>query len=122
MIDIASSTTPVNGTKIVFWHRELPPLDAEPVAEHVVEATSARVPGTLLHRDELWGQCYEDLMVKATGRLEQELVRLRGDLAHVLDESVDSRHDEATGESWLHGRFIYMLYRQPQKSVPKPQV
>jgi hypothetical protein len=43
--------------KIVYWHRELPPLDAEAVAEHVVEATSARIPGTLVHQDELWTQC-----------------------------------------------------------------
>jgi roadblock/LC7 domain-containing protein len=26
--------------KIVYWHRELPPLEAELVAEHTVEATS----------------------------------------------------------------------------------
>lgn len=100
-------------TKIVFWHRELPPLDACALAEHVVEATSARVPGTLLHRGELWNQCFEDVMAKATTRLEQEVLRLGGHYAHVLDESVDSRHDGATNESWLHGRFTYMLYRQP---------
>jgi hypothetical protein len=48
-------------TKIVFWHRELPPLEAELVAEHTVEANSHRVPGTLAHRDELWDQCYREL-------------------------------------------------------------
>jgi hypothetical protein len=32
--------------KIVYWHRELPPLEAEIVAEHSVEANSSRVPGT----------------------------------------------------------------------------
>lgn len=40
--------------KIVFRHRELPPLAAELVAEYTVEANSSRVPGTLAHRDELW--------------------------------------------------------------------
>jgi hypothetical protein len=34
----------------------------------------------------------------------------------VLDECVDSRHDGTTSESWLHGQFTYMLYRQPAKS------
>jgi hypothetical protein len=85
------------------------------MGEHVVEATSARVPSTLAHRDELWDRCYEDLMVQAQARLEQEVVRLGGNYAHVLDESVDSRHDDVTGESWLHGSFTYMLYRHPNK-------
>jgi|SRR5579872_2668571 len=101
------------GNSIIYWHRELPPPDAEPMGEHVVEATSARVPGTLAHRDELWERYYEDLMAQARIRIEQEIVRLGGSCAHVLDESVDSRHDAATGESWLHGRFTYMLYREP---------
>jgi hypothetical protein len=104
------STIVVNATKVVYWHRELPPFDADPVAEHIIEATSSRVPGTLVHRDELWGRCYKNLMDCTASRLEQEVVRLGGNYAHVLDESVDSRHDGATGEAWLHGRFTYMLY------------
>jgi len=104
-----------SNSKIVYWHRELPPPNAEPIAEHSVEATSARVPSTLAHRDELWDRCYEDLMANTRTRLEQEVVRLGGSYAHVLNESVDSRHDDVTGESWLHGVFTYMLYRQPPK-------
>jgi hypothetical protein len=100
--------------KIVYWHRELPPLEANAIGEHVVEATSSRVPGTLAHQDELWNQCYEDLMAKTGARLEQEIVRLGGHYAHVLDESIDSRHDGATGEAWLHGRFTYTLYARPE--------
>jgi hypothetical protein len=49
-----------NETKTVYWHRDLPPLDADLVAEHTVEATSNRVPATLAHRDELWDQCYRE--------------------------------------------------------------
>jgi hypothetical protein len=115
-MDGIASATSLDISKIVFWHRELPPLDACAVAEHIVEAASARVPGTLLHRDELWSQCYEDLMAKTATRLEQEVLRLGGHYAHVLDESVDSRHDGASNESWLHGRFTYMLYRQPAEN------
>jgi hypothetical protein len=96
--------------KLVFWHRELPPLDAQASGEHVVEANSARVPGTIEHRGDLWEECYDDLMVRTRERLEQEIARLGGRYAHVLDEWIDTKHDAATGEAWLHGRFRYTLY------------
>jgi hypothetical protein len=98
------------GGRIIYWHGELPPFNSEAMGEHVVEATSERVPGSLTHRDELWSQCYEDLMVQARTRLEQEVARLGGKYAHVLTESVDSKHDHISGEAWLHGLFTYMLY------------
>jgi len=104
--------------KIVFWHRELPPLDAELMGEHTMEATSRRVAGTFAHRDELWNRCYEELMANTQARLAQEIARLGGHYAHVHDESIDTRHDDATGEAWLHGRFSYMLYR---RTSPPPQ-
>ena len=106
---------------VIYWHRELPPLTAEPMAEHTLEATSRRVPGTLAHRDELWEQCYDDLMCQARRRLEQEVRRLGGSCAHVLNESVDSRHDPVTNEAWLHGIFTYVLYRDaagPERAGP----
>src|ERR1700676_2716808 len=83
-----------DGTKIIYWHRDLPPFDAEPMGEHVLEAASARVPSTLAHRDELWDRCYQDLMNRCRARLKQEVARLGGTYAHVLDESVDSRHND----------------------------
>jgi hypothetical protein len=97
----------------IYWHAELPPFDAKAMDKHIVEAASERVASTLAHWDELWDRCYEDLMARARTRLEQEIIRLGVDYAHVLNESVDSRHDGATGESWLHGRFTYMLCRKP---------
>ena len=108
----ASTAQPM--APVVFWHRELPPLHADAIGEHIVEAASRHVPGTLAHRDEIWDQCYADLMAQARLRLAQEIDRLGGDFAHVLRESVDSRHDEARGEAWLRGRFTYMLYRLPK--------
>ena len=105
-----------NRSRIVFWHRQLPPLAAELVAEHTVEANSSRVVGTIAHRDELWDQCYRELMVNAENRLMQEVARLGGHFAHVLDEAIDPRHDDAAGEAWLHGRFSYVLYRRPQEA------
>jgi hypothetical protein len=95
----------------VYWHRELPPLDADIMGEHVLEATSGRVRGTLAHRDELWDRCYRDLLANTRERFTQEINRLGGRYAHVLDEHVDSRHDDVAGEAWLRGRFTYVLYR-----------
>jgi hypothetical protein len=101
------------GSTVVYWHRALPPIDAELVAEHTIEATSSRVAGTLSHRDELWDRCYSELMGKAEERLVREVARLGGDYAHVHGEAIDSRRDDASGEAWLHGRFDYVLYRRP---------
>jgi len=44
-----------------------------------VEATSNRVLGTLVNRDEVWDRCYEDLMAHTRILLEQEVARLGGD-------------------------------------------
>ena len=99
--------------KCIYWHGELPPFDAEVMGEHVLEATSSRVHGSLAHRDELWDRAYHELMENTQARMKQEIGRLGGHCAHVLDESIDSRHDDATGEAWLHGLFTYALYRRP---------
>ena len=105
------------GSRIVYWHRELPPVNAEIMGAQTVEATSDRIEGTIAHRDELWDRCYQNLMNHARVRLEQEVARLHGDYAHVLDEVTDVRHDDATGEAWLHGRFTYVLYRRSVGTV-----
>ncbi len=105
-------STTETARKLVYWHRDLPPLEAEPVAEGLIEADSSHVPGTIAHRDELWSVCYHDLVARAQARLEQEVTRLGGHYARVFDESIDSRRDDAKGETWLRGRFKYVLYRQ----------
>lgn len=99
----------------VFWHRELPPIDAELMAPHTVEANSSRVPGTLAHRDELWERCYRELMAAARERIESEIGRLGGAYAHVHGESVGAKHDDVAGEAWLHGTFDYNLYASPPR-------
>jgi hypothetical protein len=99
-------------SKTIYWHRDLPPVDAELIGEHTVEAASCRIPGTLARRDELWDVCYDELMRQARGRLEQEMARLDGDYAHVLSEAITRKRDDARSESWLHGRFTYVLYRR----------
>ena len=103
-------------TTSVFWHRELPPINAELMAEHSADANSSRVPGTLAHRDELWDQCYQELMVNAGSRISDEVARLGGDYAHVHSASLGAKHDDVAGEAWLHGQFTYRLYRRPAKA------
>jgi hypothetical protein len=83
------------------------------VGEHVLEATSSRLRAPFAHRDELWDRAYQELMKNTQARMVQEIGRLGGHCAHILDECIESRHDDATGEMWLHARFTYALYRQP---------
>jgi hypothetical protein len=108
-------TSPTNnGNKIIYWHREMPPFEAEGMGEHTVEATSSHVLGSLSHRDEQWARCHDELMAQTRDRLGQEVARLGGDYAHVLQELIDTKHNDAIGEAWLHGRFTYMLFRRPR--------
>lgn len=100
--------------RVVYWHRELPPLDADLMATHTVEAKSSPVTGTLARNGELWDRCHHELMAEAERRLVQEVARLGGDYARVYDESIEPHHNDATGQGWLQGRFSYMLYRRPQ--------
>jgi hypothetical protein len=62
------------------------------------------------------GKCiywHRELMENMQARMKQEIGRLGGHYAHVVDESIDSRHDYAAGQAWLHGIFTYALYRRP---------
>jgi len=104
-------TTAATEPEAIYWHRELPPLDAQPMDEHVVEASSTRRADTIAHRDELWNRCETELMANARARLRQEIVRLGGRCARVISESIETRHSAASGEMWLHGSFRFMLYR-----------
>lgn len=103
----------------VFWHRDLPPLDGEVAGEHFLDATSDRVNGSLSYRDALWSQCHASLMAHAQARLEQEVHRLGGDYAHVLDEAIDARHDPVTDTAWLAGTFTYVLLKRAATG-PRP--
>jgi len=96
----------------VYWHRDLPPVTACVLGEGEIEATSARVAGTIANRDRLWQQCLAELMAAAQVRLEQEVHRRGGRYAHVLTETIDTKRDDRTGETWLHGRFDYVLMEE----------
>src|SRR5579859_1654888 len=104
---IDKSTKPM-----IYWQRDLPPYGAEPIGEHTIEARSRSVLGNLAHRNELWDRCYQNLMMQVQALLKHEVPRLGGSYAHVLKESVESRHNDAAGEAYLYGQFTYMLYRR----------
>jgi hypothetical protein len=97
--------------KTVYWHRDLPPIDAQPMGEDTVEAASQRIPGTIARRDALWDECQRGLNAEVEVRLAQEVDRLGGRCAHVLDERIDTKRDPVKNETWLHGRYTYVLYR-----------
>jgi hypothetical protein len=105
------NTITAETSQVVYWHKDLPPSDAESIGQHTVEATSSRVHGAIAHRDEHWTRCERDLMEQTHQRMGQEIARLGGRYAHVYKEAIDTRHDDATGEAWLRGRFEYTLYR-----------
>jgi len=107
------TATAGTGPPILYWHRELPPLTAEVMGEYTLETTSRHVPARFSRADEDWASCYRDLMTQARGRMEQEVARLGGHYAHVGEELISARHDDAVGDAWLYGRFKYVLYREP---------
>jgi hypothetical protein len=99
--------------KIIYWRRELPPLSEQLEGEHELTATSDRVHVSWADRETLWGRCYENLMTHARERLIQEVSRLGGSCAHVLEEAITTGHDAATDEFWLAGKFLYLVYVHP---------
>jgi hypothetical protein len=105
-----------NTPPMLFWHRDLPPLNAAIVGEGTLEATSERVLGTLANRDALW-----IVARTADGGTHQTRAgdHHAGGTAHVLSESIDTRRDDSTGETWLHGTFAYVLLATPVAS-PRP--
>jgi hypothetical protein len=108
-------TSPTGERVQIYWHRDLPPSEADALGEHVLEATSAHVAGRFGHQDDEWLTCYESLMSHVRERLAEEVVRLGGTCAHVLKETIEARHNDTIGEGWLYGRFEYMLFRAPCK-------
>src|SRR5215471_2113184 len=102
---VAQAFRPANAADLkvrtVYWHRDLPPIDAN----------SPRIAGTIARRDALWDECQQGLTAEVESRLAQEVARLGGRWAHVLNERIDTKRDPATNETWLHGRYSYVLYR-----------
>lgn len=100
-------------SRVVYWRRELPPLREVIEGTHEIEAESPRIQDDLRHRSELWQRCHAPLLEQAERRVTQELARLGGSCAHIVDEQINSKVDDATGAFWLRGRFRFVMYRHP---------
>lgn len=106
--------SPLSLPKRLFWHRDLPPINAELAGEGIIAAASVRVRDTLAEGSALWECCLTDLKHEAHRRLEQERLRVRADYVHVLSEATYTRRDPQTGEAWLQGMFGYVLLGTPR--------
>jgi hypothetical protein len=95
--------------KLVYWHRELPPLHDRLAGEHVLAAHSDPIPYSFAERDALYERCLASLKARVTTRIEQEIHRLGGSCAHVLDEHIEPQVDSAKGEYSLRARVSYVL-------------
>jgi hypothetical protein len=100
--------------EIVYWRRELPPSSEQMEGEHEITAGSDRVHYSYAERSALWGRCYESLMSHLRERIIQEVARLGGSCAHVTDEAIRARQDDAAGEFWLEGTFRFVMYVHPR--------
>jgi len=100
-------------SKVVYWRRELPPLSEQIEGEHELEADSPSVHQDIGERQLLWGRCYPKLLEAAERRILQEVERLGGTCAHVVDEVITAKADDANAQFALHGVFRYVMYVHP---------
>jgi hypothetical protein len=56
------------------------------------------------------------LQATAEDRIRQEVLRLGGSCAHVVDEQVTAKIDEASAMFWPAGRFRFVMYVHPTKA------
>lgn len=98
---------------VVYWKRDLPPLSEEIEGEHEVEAESSHLHYDCGRREAMWATCYGLLQQAAEERIRQELRRLGGSCAHVVDEAVTAKTNDADAVFWLRGRFRFVMYVHP---------
>jgi hypothetical protein len=101
---------------VVYWRRDLPPLSEEIEGEHEVEAESPHVHYDFGRREAMWSKCYGLLQEVAEERIRQEVLRLGGSCAHVVDEAITAKTDDAAALFWLRGRFRFVMYVHPKTS------
>ena len=81
--------------------------------EHTVQATSDWVGYSFAERDKLWAACHANLLSNTGERIAQEVERLGGSCAHVLEEDIAPKIDNSLDRYRLEGTFTYVLYRHP---------
>lgn len=94
----------------IFWYHELPPLSAQVLDTHVLEAQSDPIPWRFADRETLWAESQPSLDAAVRERLTQELDRLGAAYAHVVDEHIEEHTDPATATFELRGRYDYVAY------------
>jgi hypothetical protein len=99
---------------IVYWRRDLPPMSEQIEGTHEVEAESPHIHYDFGRRAEMWAKCYGPLQLEAEERIRQEVLRLGGSCAHVVDEAIRSKTNDAEGLFWLRGRFRFVMYVHPK--------
>ena len=100
-------------TQVVYWRQELPPLSELLEGEHEIEAESAHVHYDFGDRQAMWRECYGLLATVAEERVRQEISRLGGSCAHIIEEQITARTDDGSALFWLRGRFRFLMYRHP---------
>ena len=92
---------------VVYWHRDLPPLDAELMTERTVEATSSRVPGR-----SVTGTSYGIAVVPSAFAVTLNRPACRGAfLAHLISSAepaatAPGRHSGAVRSNIGHGGTV----------------
>ena len=99
--------------QVVYWRRDLAPLSERIEGEHEVEAESPHLHYDTGNRQVMWGTCYPLLHAVAEERIRQEVVRLGGSCAHVTDEHITAKTDDAASTFWLRGRFSFVMFVHP---------
>ena len=98
-------------TPVVYWHRELPPRDADPIGSHTIEAISDQRTGTFVRRDIRVGS----LLSSADGahrRPDRTGNRPAGRRLRARAGRPSSRGmTTAPAKPGCTGRFDYELYR-----------
>jgi hypothetical protein len=100
----------MNHGQIVYWRRDLPPLSEQIEGEHEIEAESSQVHYDFGRRETMWATCYEVLQEQAAERIRQEVLRLGGTCAHVVDEAITAKTNDAEALFSLRGRFRFVMY------------
>ena len=100
--------------KLVYWHRDLPPLHDRIEGEHHITAKSDVLTYDRMHADELWGKCFPSLERTLEDRLAQEIKRQSGHCAHVVEEHIHKKINHDTQTYWLEGEYVYVLYLAPR--------
>jgi len=103
----------VKSEKRIYWHSDLPPLEDKIAGKYQVTAESDPIPLDYRHKDELRGRSEPSLALRLEDRLGQEIDRLGGHCAHILEEHITPVIDYHNNQYRLRGTYTYVLFLAP---------